>query len=67
MGVEPASLCLSVCVRLFTLSNMNIPAASGSITTKFYPKHHWGDDSTVPSILSGLETRSLGLNTLGTT
>ena len=25
------------------------------------------DDSTVSSILSGLETRSLGLNTLGTT
>ena len=25
------------------------------------------DDSTVLSILSGLETRSLGLNTLGTT
>ena len=24
------------------------------------------DDSTVSSILSGLETRSLGLNTLGT-
>ena len=26
-----------------------------------------GDDSTVSSTLSGLETKSLGLNTLGTT
>ena len=23
------------------ISNMNISATSGSITTKFYPKHHW--------------------------
>ena len=28
---------------------------------------HDHDDSTVSSILSGLETRFLGLNTLGTT
>ena len=30
---------LSVCV--FTLSNMNISETNGSITTKFYLKHHW--------------------------
>ena len=30
----------SVCV--FTLSNMNISEANGSIATKFYLKHHWG-------------------------
>ena len=31
---------LAVC--LFTLSNMNISAASRLITTKFYLKYHWG-------------------------
>ena len=36
MGVERASGCLSV--HTF---NMNISAASGLITTKFYLKHHW--------------------------
>ena len=30
----------SVC--LFTLLNINISETSGSIATKFYPKHHWG-------------------------
>ena len=30
------------CVHALTLSNMNISAISGRITTRFYPKHHWG-------------------------
>ena len=30
-----------VCVRVFTLSNMNISETNGSIKTKFYLKHHW--------------------------
>ena len=30
------------CVRLLTLSNMNISATSRQIATKFYLKHHWG-------------------------
>ena len=30
------------CVRLFTLSNMNISATSRPIGMKFYLKHHWG-------------------------
>ena len=29
-------------VRVFTLSNMNISETNGSITTKFYLKHHLG-------------------------
>ena len=35
MGVEPTSVCV------FTLSNMNISAATGPMTTKFYLKHYW--------------------------
>ena len=31
-----------VCVRVFTLSNMNISETNGSIATKFYLKHHLG-------------------------
>ena len=44
MGLEPASVraCVRPCVRLFTLSNMNISETSGSIAIKFYLKHHWG-------------------------
>ena len=34
------------CVRLFTLSNMNISETNGSIATKFYQKHHWGEGLT---------------------
>ena len=30
------------CVRLLTLSNMNISATSWPIGMKFYLKHHWG-------------------------
>ena len=30
------------CVRVFTLSNMNISETNGSIATKFYLKHHLG-------------------------
>ena len=30
------------CVRVFTLSNMNISETNGSISTKFYLKHHLG-------------------------
>ena len=35
-----AGIC--VCVRRFTLSNMNISATSRLIGMKFYLKHHWG-------------------------
>ena len=31
-----------LCVRPFTLSNMNISATSWPIGMKFYLKHHWG-------------------------
>ena len=34
------------CVRLFTLSNMNISKTNGSIATKFYLKHHLGGGLT---------------------
>ena len=34
------------CVRLFTLSNMNISETNGLIATKFYQKHHWGGGLT---------------------
>ena len=49
MGVEPSSVCFSVCmsVRLLTLSNMNISAARGLITTKFYLKLHSGGEEDV--------------------
>ena len=42
--VYQSSRCLSVraCVRLLTLSNMNISATSWPIGMKFYLKHHWG-------------------------
>ena len=44
MGLEPASVrpCVRPSMRASTLSNMNIPKTSRSITTKFYLKHHWG-------------------------
>ena len=42
MGLEPASVHESVCVRpSVTLSNMNISETSRSIAIKFYQKHHW--------------------------
>ena len=47
MGVEPASVRASVCVRALTLSNMNISAASRPIATKFYLKYHWGEGKAV--------------------
>ena len=34
--------CMRLCVCVFTLSNMNISKTNGSITTKFYLKHHLG-------------------------
>ena len=34
--------CVRPSVRVFTLSNMNISKTNGSITTKFYLKHHLG-------------------------
>ena len=46
-GVRPsvrASVC--ACVRLFTLSNMNISETNGLIATKFYQEHHWGGGLT---------------------
>ena len=39
MVVEPASIHL--CIRLLTLSNINISETSGPIEIKFYLKHHW--------------------------
>ena len=38
--VYQSSRRLSVC--LWTFSNSNISATSGSIVTKFYLNHHWG-------------------------
>ena len=35
-------VCASVCP--LTLSNMKISATSGRIATKFYLKHHWGEE-----------------------
>ena len=37
-------VCVRPCVRLFTLSNMNIFATSWLIGMKFYLKHHWGGE-----------------------
>ena len=34
--------CVDACVRVFTLSNMNISETNGMIATKFYLKHHLG-------------------------
>ena len=44
MGVEPASLRLSV--RAFTHSDMNIAETSRPIIIKFHLKHHWGRGMT---------------------
>ena len=48
MRLELASVCLSVhpCVRLFALSNMNIPEIRCPIKIKFHLEHHWGGEST---------------------
>ena len=37
---------MRVCVRPFTLSNMNISATSWPIGMKFYLKHRWGGANT---------------------
>ena len=42
--VELASVCVSMCVSLSTLSKVNISETSGPITTKFYLKHCWGGE-----------------------
>ena len=42
MGFEPASVCLSVCTRALTISNMNISKTRRPIATKCELKHHWG-------------------------
>ena len=44
MGLELSSVCQGVClcVRVLTLSNMNISETSGPIAIKFHLKHHWG-------------------------
>ena len=34
--------CVRACVRLLTISSMNISKTRGPIATKFYLKHHWG-------------------------
>ena len=39
MGLEPASV--RVCVRVSTLSNLNISETSRIVVIKFYLKHHW--------------------------
>ena len=41
MGLEPGSV--SLCVRPFTLSNMNISETSWPIIIKFHQKHHWDE------------------------
>ena len=40
IGLEPVSI--RVCIRPFTLSNINISETSGRIAIKFYLKHHLG-------------------------
>ena len=40
MGVKPASV--RACIRLSTLSSLNISATTRLIVFKFYLKHHWG-------------------------
>ena len=35
-------MCVSMCVSVSTLSNINISETSGPIATKFYLMHHWG-------------------------
>ena len=35
-------MCVSMCVIVSTLSNMNISETSGPFTPKFYLKHRWG-------------------------
>ena len=49
MGLEPASVAPSVCpcVRLFTLSNMNISETSCHIKIKLHLEHHWGEGLAV--------------------
>ena len=44
MGLEPASVrpCVCVCVRVSTLSNMNISETGRRIAIKYYMKHNWG-------------------------
>ena len=44
MGLEPVSVRASVCacVRLSTLSNVNISETSWLIVIKFHQNHHWG-------------------------
>ena len=44
-----------------------ISALISSMLSKTLYQNCYHDDSTVSTILSGLETRSLGLNTLDTT
>ena len=48
VGLEPASVrvCVFVCVRASTLSNMNISETSWPIIIKFHQKHHWGGGLT---------------------
>ena len=48
--VEPASVCVYVCVCVSTLLNMNISETCWPITTKFYLKHHWGGEKAPLSI-----------------
>ena len=49
MGLEPASVAPPVCpcVRLFTLSNMNISETGCPIKIKLYLEHHWGEGLAV--------------------
>ena len=36
--------CVRACVCPLTISNMNISKTRGPIATKFYLKHHWGEE-----------------------
>ena len=38
--------CVCPCLRLLTLSNMNISEPTGPIKSKFHLKHHWGGGKT---------------------
>ena len=55
------------CILCFCQVRTMVAMATFFIVLVIPGKYQDDDDSTVSSILSGLETRSLGLNILGTT
>ena len=58
MGLEPASV--SLCVRPFTLSNMNISETSWPIVIKFLQEHHKDGGLTTIKTRMGSEFGKIG-------